>query len=354
MRIAHVIDAYDGQLLYQEGYLVREQLRRGHEVVVLARHVEHAESGPRFRVIGGNLPLLAIRLAKSLRRERPDVVHVHDVLTQISFSACIVKPLVGYRLVLDSHHSSLNTRVETRLRRVVAALYRMTVGRVIRHAADEVFAVAGPERTFTARLLGCDENRITVIPLGVDTDVFHPDADDRGVARARLGVETDFIVAHAGRLVPNKGLETLLDAASRIGATALLVGELDERLRPAIENARTAGTRVVLPGVLAKEELASALRAADTAVWMGLPSLSAVEAMAVGLPLVTLETPHFREQLGDDYPLFAADGEELVTALESLRSDAALSAEVGSRNADRAAESRAWTTIAEQVELLYA
>jgi glycosyltransferase involved in cell wall biosynthesis len=76
--------------------------------------------------------------------------------------------------------------------------------------------------------------------------------------------------------------------------------------------------------------------------------------MAVGLPLVTLETPHFRELLGDDYPLFAADGEELVTALESLRSDPAFSAQVGTRNAGGAAASRAWTSVAEQVELLYA
>lgn len=356
MRIAHVIDGYDGNLLYQEGYLVREQLRRGHRVVVFARHVEPENGGPEgvAHTVEGRLPALTVRLARELRRERPDVVHVHDIVTQISFSACVVKPFVGYRLVVDSHHSLLNTRVGTPLRRFAARVFRTTAGRIVRWTADAIFTVGGPERTFTARLIGKPESGISVIPLGVDTTVFHPDEERRRTTRATLDLDDDFVVAHAGRLVPDKGLELLLDAAGRIGATALLVGALDERIRPAVERARASGTRVLLPGVLDKEELASVLLAADVGVWVGLPSLSAVEAMAVGLPLVTSESPHYRELLGPDHGLVAADEDELVEVLERLRTDRALTTEIGAQNAQRAAATRAWTSITERVELLYA
>jgi glycosyltransferase involved in cell wall biosynthesis len=354
MKIAHVVHGYYPDLLYQEGYLVREQLRGGHEVVVFTRHVHGAHPHPLVRILRGQLPALVVRLARGLRRERPDVVHVHNVVTQISVAACLVKPLLGYRLVLDSHHSTLNTRINTPLRRVGTAVFRMTVGLMMRRAAEEVFAVAGPERAFTARLLGCDEERIGVVPLGVDTDVFHPDPEDRRAARVRLGLEAEFVVAHAGRLVPEKNLEVLLSAAERIGATALLIGSLDERVRPVIERARASGVRVVLAGVLTKDDLASALRTADVGVWMGWPSLSAVDAMAVGLPLITRGGEHFRELLGADYPLVATDADELTRLLTELRANRAFAAEIGSRNAERAASTLSWTRIANRVELIYA
>jgi glycosyltransferase involved in cell wall biosynthesis len=353
VRIAHVIDAYYADLLYQEGYLAREQRRRGHKVVILTRRVYGSDHEQLGRIVPGQLPGLLVRLVKSLRRERPDVVHVHNVVTQISVAACIVKPLLGYRLVVDSHSSTINTRVDTPMRRLGAAVFRMTVGRIVRRAADKVFAVAGPERSFTARLLGCDEEQIELIPLGVDTDVFRPDPEDRLGVRSRLGLEDDFVVAHAGHLVPEKRLDVLLGVAEEIGATVLLVGSLDERVRPAIDLFEASGGRILLPGVLAKEDLASILRAADVGVWMGLISLSAVEAMAVGLPLITRESEHFRELLGADYALVAADTDQLTKMLIELRDHPDVAAEIGSRNALRAASLRRWATIADRVESIY-
>jgi glycosyltransferase involved in cell wall biosynthesis len=353
LRIAHVIDTYLPDLLYQEGYLAREQRRRGHDVVIVSRRVVGRAAAETVRIVRGQLPALVLRLAGVFRAERPDVVHVHNLVSQISVAACILKPLFGYRLIVDSHHSPLNTRVRSPARRVGALVFRMSVGRLIRGAADSIFAIAGPERSFTAELLGSQEAEIAVIPLGVDTELFHPDPVDRKAVRVRLGIEDDFVVAHAGRLVPEKRIDTLLDAAQRLGATVLLVGSLDERLRPVIARFRASGGRIVMPGVATKTELASLLRAADVGVWMGFPSLSVIEAMAVGLPVVSRKTPHFRELLGAEYELFAADTDGVTQMLVQLRDQPALAAAIGARNAERGA-ALAWERIADRIERIYA
>lgn len=354
MKIAHVIEAYYPDFVYQEGYLAREQRRRGHDVVLLTRQVHGNDREALGQIVQGRGLVLLLRLAGSLRRHDPDVVHVHNVVTQISVAACILKPLFGYRLVVDSHSSILNTRVNTPLRRLGATVFGMTVGRLVRRAADAVFAVGGPERAFTATLLGCERDEIGLVPLGVDTDVFHPDPHDRAATRSRLDLEDDFVVVHAGRLTPEKGVDVLLTATERIGATAVLVGSPDDRLRATIARFRDSGARILLPGIVDKNDVASLLRAADVGVWVGLISVSAVEAMAVGVPLITRDSQHYRELLGADHELVAADVDQLTRMLVELRDNPQQAATIGSRNAERAARSLEWRTIADRVELMYA
>lgn len=352
MRIVHVIDAFYPDLLYQEGYLALEQQRRGHHVVIVSRSLIGHDSVVRTKTLRGRLPGLVFQMARLFRLERPDIVHVHNLVSQISVAACALKPLFHYRLVVDSHHSPINTRVRTPARRVGAILFRLSAGRLIRSAADSIFAIAEPERSLTAALLGCRESEIAVIPLGVDTSVFHPDTAERDAARDRLGIAAEFVVAHAGRLVPEKGIDILLEAARRVGATVLLVGSLDDRVRAEVEGFRASAGRLVLRGVASKTELASLLRAADVGVWIGFPSLAAVEAMATGLPLISRKTPHFTELLGTDYELFAEDADEIARLLVQLRDHPAMAASIGARNADRGA-ALDWARVADRVERLY-
>src|SRR6187399_2241938 len=90
-------------------------------------------------------------------------------------------------------------------------------------AARRVFARAGAVTACSEDLarravsLGANASRLEVVPYGVDTTRFAPDADARTRSRAELGLAPErVLVVAAGRLVRKKGFEYLIDAMARV------------------------------------------------------------------------------------------------------------------------------------------
>ena len=83
------------------------------------------------------------------------------------------------------------------------------VRRYMLQAADGVFPVS---RYTADRLLGLGvaEARCHVVPNGVDVAHFRP--SDATALRQRLGLESSKVLLFAGRLQPNKGVDTVLQA----------------------------------------------------------------------------------------------------------------------------------------------
>lgn len=164
-------------------------------------------------------------------------------------------------------------------------------------AADAVISIS-TAITDELRRAGYDPARIHALPNGVPVpdDLWQRRADWRSAPRA----------VFVGRLAPEKGLDTLVEAWAQVrtaqpSAHLTLVGEGPER--PKLE-ARIAALRLVpavdLPGSVADPALA--LRAADVFV---LPSreegmsIALLEAMALGMPLVASSVPGNRRLVQD-------------------------------------------------------
>jgi glycosyltransferase involved in cell wall biosynthesis len=141
--------------------------------------------------------------------------------------------------------------------------------------------------------LGADPDRMTVVPYGVDTDRFRPDATVRASLREQQQLaQDDPVLVIAGRLVRKKGFEYLFDALPRLtGRFPRLVlvvaggGDLEPELR------RRATDRGVLDhvrflGAVKQGEVARWLAAADLAV---VPSVKDDSGNVDGLPNVLLE-----------------------------------------------------------------
>jgi glycosyltransferase involved in cell wall biosynthesis len=126
-----------------------------------------------------------------------------------------------------------------------------------------------------------------------------------------LGLAGPTVIA-VGRLVPIKGFHRLIDAcaeaAPAVGGrdqslTAIIVGDGPERGALAAA-AHAAGVRLALPGWVPRSTLARWLHAADVYTQPslvmrsgrreGLP-VAALEALAVGLPVIASDEPGLRE-----------------------------------------------------------
>ncbi|WP_432826432.1 glycosyltransferase family 4 protein [Dactylosporangium sp. CA-092794] len=197
----------------------------------------------------------------------------------------------------------------------------------------------------------------TIVPLGVDTDLFRPAV--RPPARRR------FTAGFVGRFEANKGLPTLLAAAERIDCDVLLVGDGSLREQIAAAAARRPG-RITVHGWAGHAELPSLLHRMDALVlpsvelmqrnvlpWIGIRwqeqfGRVLVEAMACGVPVVGSdqgEIPHVVGDAGHIFP--AGDAAALARRLAALRDDPAAAARMAGRGVHRAATEFSWRHIAE-------
>jgi phosphatidylinositol alpha-1,6-mannosyltransferase len=216
---------------------------------------------------------------------------------------------------------------------------------------------AGPyPRQAAVELAGTACPPVLEIPPGVDTDRFRPLAESQRVAfRERLGISADaLLVSSVSRLVPRKGMDTLIKAASLcharheqlqvvIGGT----GRDEKRLRRLVASTRAP---VRLLGQVSDDELPMLLAASDLFVmdcrsrWGGLEQegfgIVFLEAAAAGVAQIAGLSGGSADAVVDgETGLVVREPESpraLADAIEALLSDPARRLAMG-----RAARSRA-------------
>jgi glycosyltransferase involved in cell wall biosynthesis len=226
--------------------------------------------------------LCARTLHAPLREFAPDVVLSYWLYPD-AYGAMRAAQRAGVPLVVGARGSDLRVRD--------AISRRLT--RPVLHAAQRILVVSEDLGRVAVRDYGADPARIRAIPNGCDAAIFHP--QPREAARAALGLDAEAeLVVYVGRLVPEKGLRELLDAAAMLAPQRprlrlALIG--DGPMRAELEGrlAVDPSLRVALPGALGPQEVARWMAAADLVT---LPSYSEghpnvlVEALACGRPVV--------------------------------------------------------------------
>lgn len=163
--------------------------------------------------------------------------------------------------------------------------------------------------------------QLPVIPLGVDTDAFAPDAAKRGTARAALGIaDDDIVVLFVGRLSFHAkahplpmylGLERAARALAKSGARKIHLIQAGWFANDFIENAFKSGAAQFAPSVRAMfldgrkpEERARAWAAADLFTSLSdnfqeTFGLTPIEAMAAGLPGIVSDWNGYKDTVRD-------------------------------------------------------
>jgi alpha-1,3-rhamnosyl/mannosyltransferase len=221
--------------------------------------------------------------------------------------------------------------------------FRHFVQHVLPRLAGVIVPSCAVKRDLGERL-GTPEDRITVIPHGVDEGFFEPRAVERARAAYRL---PDRYILFLGTNEPRKNLATLLEAYRLLPgelrhAYALVVagasGWKNAELRRAVKREPPSGVRAI--GYVAPELLPAVYSLATVFVFpslyegFGMPVL---EAMAAGVPVVTSNVSAMPEVAGEAaITVNPRSPAELARAIECLLSDrtqAAALAESGRRRA---------------------
>jgi glycosyltransferase-like protein len=205
---------------------------------------------------------------------------------------------------------------------------------------DRVLVVSEPWRKILAADYGVDAD---VVPNGVDPHRFGvlPPAE-RERLRARVGATSRPLVLTVGGVEPRKGTTTLFEAMAELRrrldpppVLAIVGGHSFQDYRAYREAALARlpelglelGKDVVLLGTVPEAELGGWYQAADAFAFPSVKEgfgLVVLEALAVGLPVVTTDIPVFTEYLADGESALLTppgDGPALASALEAVLTD---------------------------------
>jgi glycosyltransferase involved in cell wall biosynthesis len=339
-----VVGGSQRQLVLLAGGLAR----RGHNVVTAVFYtggeidVARADSGMRVVALDKSRRWDAVgplaRLRRLMLAEQPDVIYAFQPTQAVL--ATLVRPWrLPARLVFGVRASETDSRHYGFLSALASRLEGL-----LSHRADLIIANSQAGRA-DAIDRGLPENRIAVIPNGIDTCAMRPDAA-AGLARRRAwGIaENAFVIGCVARLDPMKDHAGLLAAAAHFlrsdpDAVLVCVGDgpaaYRDRLVALAQSLGVAG-RVIWAGELGN--VGMAYNAFDIATLAsafgeGFPNVVG-EAMACGVPVVATDVGDARAIVGRLGEVVAPrQPEQLSAGWERLRRRLAL--EPGLREATR-------------------
>lgn len=309
--VTHVVSKGDGQgrVNYE---IARAALAAGHQVTLLASQaapelIEHprahfvkiAASGLPSRLL--QYQVFAWRTARWIRAHRDafDVIHVNGFITWARADVNAVHFVHDGWYRCGFYPFGLSGGAHAAYQVIFTRLNAWCERLAFRHAQVVVPVSAKVGTEVVA--LGIDPAKLQVIHNGVDIDEFAP-----GVAqRARFGLpQGPFMLLFAGDLrVPRKNLDTVLRVLVDLPDVHLAVaGGLRNSPYPAMADALGVSARVHFIGFV--DAMPDLMRSVDAFVFPSryeAMSLVLLEALASGLPVVTVRTAGGAEVIGAGY-----------------------------------------------------
>jgi alpha-maltose-1-phosphate synthase len=333
------------------------------------RHGRFLETMARDLAMAGSVPLDA------------DVLHGHTWYSH--FAGCLARQLTGAPLALTTH--SLEPHRPWKAEQLGSAYQASSwIERTAYGTADGVVAVSEAMRRDVMDLYGVPDERVQVIPNGIDPDEYHAGGGAAsGEVLARHGIDPAApFVLFVGRITRQKGIIHLVRAIPRLapGTQVVLAAgapdtdEIGREMEAAVERAREAasGPVVWIREMLPREDVIALYGAAAVFVC---PSVYEPFGI-INLEAMACETPVVASNVGG-IPGIVVDGEtgllvdvgasgesveprdpegfaaRLADAVNALLADPGRRERMGRAGRRRVEERFSWTAVAEQTLAFY-
>ncbi|MEU2715517.1 glycosyltransferase [Streptomyces sp. NPDC007205] len=366
-----------GQNVYV-AQVARQLARRGYRVTVYTRRdsaslpdrvtlidgvqVVHVPAGPPAPVpkdeLLPHIDEFGACLARQWSQNPPDVVHSHFWMSGLA-------ALAGARdlgiPVVQTYHALGTVKQRYQGAADTSPPQRLAIEEAVGHECARIIATCSDE-VAELKAMGLPEDRISVVPCGVDPDQFAPAARPRpaGARRRLLSV---------GRLVPRKGFDRAIRALAGIpdaelliagGPEADLLGAEPEAQRLyAVAGEYGVSGRVTLLGGISRARMPRLMAGADLV--LSLPryepfGIVPLEAMACATPVVATAVGGQLDTVvdGSTGVLVPADDDyDLGAVVRALLADPDRLARYGAAGRQRVLTHYTWDRVADGVAAVY-
>ena len=355
--------------LRERGYdttLVAGSLARGEDSMAFvadARDVQIVRIDELGREISPLRDLVAtVRLARLIRRERPDILHTHTAKAgTVGRVAALLAGRRRPRIVVHTFHGHVLRGYFGPVR----SWFFLLLERWLASRTTALIAVSPQVRDDLVALGVAPPERFVVIRLGIELgERVAPEQNGRAESRRYLGIEPDrFAVGWIGRMTAVKRTDDVLVAFKRLrdeGVDAVLCMVGDGPDRQDLE--RRAHELGIVRDTLFlgyQEDVAPFYAAFDALV---LPSsnegtpVSAIEALAAGRPVVATRVggvPDVVQEGDDGFLVEPGATDDLADRLAQLARDPELRERMGRAGRERVLPRYAVERLVDDVDRLY-
>jgi len=293
-------------------------------------------------------------LFDKLRQIRPDVVQLYINAGWVPLQTAVAKLTLGFALFSAAHTTVSVFPLARRPVRpwdpawIANLATRAIPGRVASAFTERCYAATDDCAEVAARFYGMPKRKMAVVPLGVDTENFHPSDDraQRALSRAELGVaDGDIVCIYTGQFTDAKNPIVLARAVAKLRGDGVPVRGLFIGNGPQNGDLAASDGCIVLP-FRPHRELPAYYRAADIGVWPTQESMSMLDATACGLPIIVNDTLLAKERIdGNGITYRLNDSADLAEKIRLL-SDSTYRHQLGDVGARRMAELFSWNSVA--------
>lgn len=354
--------------------------KKGHEIIIVghfpdqSRLFSEEKRNPeelsicfyRMKTISISIPGLItefpcfMHFEKLIEETRPDIIHINCLPFLTTFQAARVARKAHIPSIVHIHGVTAD---RGHILNFLQWLYLQSVGRCIFGDTSKVICLTKQDAA-QVRSFGCSENKINVIPNGVDVSKFRPNN----------GGESDGLILWLGRFVPEKGLYYLIKAMSLLAnnASKIIESNVHKNYRLLLVGAGPTKSSIeeqihalhlesmvkIIPAV-PHDRVAEYLEQASIFV---LPSLkegmpyTLLEAMASGKPVVGSDISGINDVITNEQNGLLVppmNPEALANAILELLNDKKMRQRLGQNARQLMAEKYSWDIITSRIEETY-
>ena len=372
MKIVITVEEFDPNKGYLEYYLARELTKLGHRVCVftfgwsksvlrtMLKEGFEVVSVPHIAVVNSyHMPSLSgvAYITNFVKEEKPDIIHCQPLFSPLSLLFISCSRLSRHQIVgsLITGEYSINSTIAN----LKYDFIKTIIEQYVKNKVDSFFAISDEWKELLTHLFNIPHQKIVVIPLGADSELFEFDEKARTKVRNLLGLSAeDVIVVYSGKIVQTKELHVLVEAIAPIirqnrNVKLLIVGKGESSyikyLKELCSNFNISNNVIFHPSVH-RTRLPDIYSASDIAVWPGGPSISIVEAASVGLPIIIKRSAITKYTLQHDNGFTFKQGNisELREYLRILIHNEKMRKDMGRRSRSLVEQKLNWRSVALQ------
>jgi len=302
-------------------------------------------------------------LRKILKELKPDLIICHGFeVGLLPVQSCIR----NVSLIVDSHFLDVyrrNVKMNP-LKIVKRTFYRFIYffyGIYLKIHKVSFFGVTEESVKNISKLGFIPHNKISLIPLGVSLNSYYKSDDLRSGIRKELGISKDDIVLiYSGKIEEYKGVHLIIEAMKLLRELKLwliIVGNGSAEYKKCLNGLARSyniSERIISFPFADKALLNKYFNCADIGVYPLDVTISHIEAMAVGLPIIIEDLPGLKHRVSNNNGFLLKDGniKQLSQIINELSLDHDKRMIMGNNAVELVDKSFKWESISNSIILL--